>query len=174
MNNPRQAIAILALSAAGFAGIALQEGFTDHAVVPVPGDVPTFGIGSTQRDDGSPVKIGDTITPQKAIALAVRDVSMKEVVLRKCFGGARLTQAEYDAYVDLAYNVGPGAVCRSSIPSKVQRQEYASACRTILDFRRAQGRDCSLPEYKRTCGGIWTRRQETYRLCMAGVDATGG
>ncbi|MDE1545930.1 glycoside hydrolase family protein [Dechloromonas agitata] len=161
----RAPIAALVLSAAGFAGIALQEGYTDKAIIPVPGDVPTYGLGSTKREDGGPVRMTDTITPPKAIALAVRDISAKESVLKRCFGEAMLTQGEYDAFVDLAYNVGPAAVCRSSIPGKVQRGEYAAACRTILDFKKVQGRDCSAPENKRFCGGVWTRRQAMYRVC---------
>lgn len=166
MIRKRILIGALSLSAAGFAGIALHEGYSNQAIIPVPGDVPTYGLGSTSRLDGSPVQMGDTITPPKAIALAVRDVAVKERTLRACFDGAMLTQGEYDAYVSLAYNVGTGAVCRSSIPGKVKRGDYEAACRTILDFRKVQGRDCSAPENRRFCGGVWTRRQAEFRQCM--------
>lgn len=166
MNSPRLSIAALSLSALAFAGIALNEGYSDRAIIPVPGDVPTYGLGSTQRADGAPVTMQDKITPPQAIALAVRDISAKESTLKACFGDSLLTQGEYDAYVDLAYNVGPAAVCRSSIPAKVRREQYAEACRTILDFKKVQGRDCSLPENKHFCGGVWTRRQAAYRQCM--------
>jgi lysozyme len=168
MNSPRQIIAVLALSAAGFAGIALQEGYTDKAVRPVPGDVPTYGLGSTTRADGQPVKMGDTINPPQAIALAVRDISIKETALKRCFGDAKLTQYEYDAIVDLAYNVGDGAVCRSSIPGKVKSERYEAACLTILDFYKVQGRDCRAPENRKFCGGVWTRRQAMAHLCLTG------
>lgn len=169
----RLAVAALSLSAVGFAGIALQEGYSDQAIIPVPGDVPTYGLGSTVREDGNPVQLNDRIRPQQAIRLAVRDIGAKEAQLRDCFGTATLTQAEWDAYVDLAYNVGVGAVCRSSIISKVQRQAYAAGCRTILDFKRVQGRDCSAPENARFCGGVWGRRQAAYRLCMGSDHAAG-
>lgn len=168
MNKVRQWVAVLSLSAIGFAGIALQEGYSDKAIIPVPGDVPTYGLGSTVRADGQAVRLNDQITPPQAIALAVRDVSAKESALQRCFGEATLYQHEYDAFIDLAYNVGPAAVCRSSIPGKVQRGEYAAACRTILDFKKVQGRDCSLADNKRFCGGVWVRRQQMTALCMTG------
>lgn len=164
----RVLVAMLSLSAAGFAGVALQEGYTEQAVRPVPGDVPTYGLGSTVREDGQPVRMGERIQPPQAIRLAVRDIDAKERVLRGCFGESALFQHEYDAFVDLAYNVGPAAVCRSSIPRKVLAGDYAAACRTILDFRKVQGRDCSLAENRRFCGGVWTRRVAMAELCLTG------
>jgi len=174
MKSPRIAIAALVLSAVGFSGIALQEGYTSKAVRPVPGDVPTYGLGSTTRADGKPVQMNDTITPPAAIALAVRDVSAKESALKGCIT-VPLHQHEYDAYVSLAYNVGAGAVCKSSIPKKLASGDYASACKTILDFDGF--RDCSKPMVKnpRTgkwecplvrLGGLTKRRQQEYRMCL--------
>lgn len=166
MKSIRIWIAALALSATGLVGIVGHEGYTDKAVQPVKNDKWTYGHGSTTRPDGKPVQPGDKITPPQALQLAVRDIAIKEKALRACFGDVKLTQGEYDAYVDLAYNVGAGAVCRSSIPQKVKRGEYAAACRTILDFKKVQGRDCSLPQNKKFCGGVWTRRLDKYKQCM--------
>jgi lysozyme len=115
--------------------------------------------------------MGDKITPPAALALVARDIAVKEGALKACFGEVALTQGEYDAYVSLAYNVGAGAVCRSSIVGKLQRGDYAAACRTILDFRNVQGRNCCLPENRSFCGGICTRRQKEYQTCMGGVNA---
>ncbi|WP_297832981.1 hypothetical protein [Thermomonas sp.] len=56
-------MAALTLSAAALVGIVLHEGYTDRAVIPVKGDVPTIGFGTT-----TDVKIGDTTTPPKALA----------------------------------------------------------------------------------------------------------
>ena len=63
----RTKIAALSLSAAALVALVAQEGYTDKAVVPVKGDRPTVGYGSTFRDDGSPVQMGDTITPIQAL-----------------------------------------------------------------------------------------------------------
>lgn len=53
MKTPRIAIGALALSAAGPVGLITHESYTGTAIVPVAGDRPTVGFGSTFRDDGS-------------------------------------------------------------------------------------------------------------------------
>ncbi|WP_217350394.1 glycoside hydrolase family protein [Azonexus fungiphilus] len=164
----RVPIALLAASLTLGGGLALKEGFTPTAIRPVPGDRPTYGHGSTVRADGQPVQMGDKITPTAALQLMVRDVSAKESVLRKCID-APLHQYEFDAFVSLAYNVGAESLCRSSIPRKLAAGDYAGACRTILDFKRVQGRDCSLAQNKGFCGGVWARRQDEYRQCVGEI-----
>jgi lysozyme len=165
----RIAVAALALSALGFVGIVSQEGYTDRAIRPVPGDVPTNGFGSTLDDAGQPLKLGDKTDPVRATRRAVRDLALKEQRLKQCLGDdAELFQHEYDAYMDLSYNVGPEAVCRSSIVRKVQAGQHEAACNTLLDFRKVQGRDCSASQWKTFCGGVWTRRQEMAKLCLTG------
>lgn len=135
----------------------------------MPGDPWTVGLGSTKRDDGTPVQEGDKITPPQSIRRSVKHIAGDEKVLRKCFGeDAALHQHEWDAYVDTGYTTGPDAICRSSIPGKVRAGNYEAACRTILDFKRVQGRDCSLAQNKGFCGGIWTRRQAMAHLCLTG------
>lgn len=69
----RSALTALALSASGLVGIALQEGYSDTAIIPVQGDVPTIGFGTTQG-----VKLGDKTTPPKALARALKDVKYKQ------------------------------------------------------------------------------------------------
>lgn len=158
-NGGRLSIAALVLSAAGFVGIALNEGYSDRAITPVPGDVPTLGFGTTEG-----VKPGDTTTPPKALARALQDVSKYEGAIKRCVT-VPLHQYEYDAYVDLAYNVGPGAFCGSTLVKKLNAEDYPGACTEILRWRFYQGRDCSAPENKRLCGGLWTRRQQENARC---------
>lgn len=165
----RVTVAVLTMSMLGFAYTAVKEGYSSAPIIPVPGDKLTIGLGSTTRDDGSPVKPTDKITPPQAIRRAVRDMATKEAPLRRCFGeSATLYQHEWDAYVDLAYNVGSDAVCRSSIVRKVQAHQYDAACRTILDFKKVQGRDCFAPENRSFCGGVADRRVEMTHQCLTG------
>lgn len=173
----RVPIALLAASLTLGGSLALKEHFTSTAIRPVPGDVPTYGFGSTVRADGKPVQMSDKITPPAALQLMVRDVSAKESVLRSCID-APLHQYEYDAYVSLAYNVGAEAVCSSSIPRKLAAADYVGACRTILDFDGF--RDRSKPKVKNPktgkmeyplvkLRGLTIRRNEEYRLCMGEI-----
>lgn len=168
MIRPRTAIGALALSAAALVGIVTQEGYTDRAVVPVKGDVPTIGFGTTGG-----VKMGDTITPPKALARALTDVQKFEGAIKQCVK-VPLHQYEYDAYTSLAYNIGATAFCDSSIPRKLAAGDYEAACWTILDFDRF--RDCSKPKVlnqrtgKLECPlvrlpGLSKRRYAEFRQC---------
>lgn len=175
---PRTAVAALVLSAVGFAGVAMHEGYSDQAIIPVPGDVPTYGLGSTVKEDGAPVRMGETITPQKAIRLSVSHIAKDETQLRKCIGDeTQLYQNEWDAYVSLAYNIGPNAVCNSSIPAKLKAGQYESACRTIGEFvcgpatqatRAKQGEKCYRKDKPlRVLKGLVIRRNEEVALCLS-------
>lgn len=168
MKAGRIAVGALMFSAAGMAGLVGYEHYTRDAIQPVKNDRWTYGFGSTIKIDGTPVQPGDRIDPPAAVRLAVAHIGKDEPVLRRCFEGAELHQWEWDSVVKLAYSVGPGRVCLSTMPGKAKRQDYAAMCRTILDFRNVQGRDCSLPDNRRFCGGVWTVRQAEYRLCLEG------
>ncbi len=119
----RIAAGALILSALGFAGIVSQEGYTTVAVRPVPGDPPTNGFGSTTGDDGEPLKLGEKTDPVRATRRAIRDLSLKERAFKACLGEAvPLHQYEYDAFVDLAYNIGPTAFCGSTLVKRLQKK----------------------------------------------------
>ena len=160
----RLAIASLALSAFGLVGIVAQEGYTAKAVIPVPGDVPTVGFGTTGG-----VKLGDTTTPPKALARAMADISRFEGALRECVK-VPLHQHEYDAFVSFSYNVGSAAFCRSTMVKRLNAEDYPGACSEILRWTYFQGKNCLSAENARLCGGLATRRQYEYRLCMGDVS----
>jgi lysozyme len=130
----RLAVGTLTLSAAGLVGIALHEGYRDEAYIPIPGDVPTIGFGTT---DG--VHLGDTITPPKALVRALSDVNKFEGALRDCVK-VPLHQYEYDVYVSFSYNVGSRAFCSSTIVAKLNAEDYAGACAELSRWVYAGGR----------------------------------
>jgi lysozyme len=158
--NSRIAIAALSLSAAAFVGIAVREGYTDNAIIPTQGDVPTYGFGTTGG-----VKMGDRTTPVKALLRALQDSQQYEGAMKRCVT-APLHQAEYDVYTHLAYNIGPGAFCTSTLVKKLNQLNYAGACGEILNWKRAAGFDCSTPGNTR-CAGLWTDRLKSHAQCMA-------
>lgn len=155
----------LVLSAAGLVGIAVDEGYSSAAYPdPVHGaKVPTIGFGSTGG-----VKMGDTTTPVKALQRKLSDVQSFEGALKTCVT-VPLHQYEYDAYVNLAYNIGPTAFCSSTLVKKLNAQNYAGACDAILKWRFVSGTDCSAPGNK-TCPGLWVRRLKTQRQCLGEVQ----
>lgn len=128
MSKARIIVAALSLSAAGLVGLVNHEGYTDKAIIPVPGDVPTIGFGTT---DG--VQMGDRTTPPEALKRALRDVNKFEGALKRCVT-VPLAQNEYDAYVQLSYNIGERAFCTSTLVRVLNAGDYAGACRRIDDF----------------------------------------
>ena len=152
----RVSIASLALSAAGFVGIVAHEGWSERAAPPVPGDVPTYGFGTTTRADGAPVRLGEVITPPQAVTRALQDVTAFEGALKRCVK-VPLHQYEYDAYVSLAYNIGSGAFCGSTLVRKLSAGHYADACGEILRWDRFKGQPLR---------GLTLRREREYRQCM--------
>lgn len=147
----RMQLAGLALSASALVGIALHEDYSSKAIIPVPGDKPTIGFGTT---DG--VKIGDSITPPKALQRALQDIQQFEGAIKRCVT-VPLHQREYDAYTSLTYNIGQTAFCNSTLVRKLNAQDYEGACKEILRWDRFQGNP--LP-------GLTKRRQDEYKQCM--------
>ena len=168
MRHPRIAFAALTLSAMGFAGLVMEESYTDRAVIPTKGDRPTVGFGSTFRDDGTPVQMGDTITPPKAIKRSLNHIAKDESGLKRCVTGA-MSQVEYDILVKFAYQYGVRATCNSSMVHNINAGQYAQACDGYTLYKLSQKRDCSLPMNwgPQGCKGVWTRNLERRDMCLA-------
>jgi lysozyme len=156
----RLSIALLSLSAAGLAGIALHEGYRSRAYDDGVG-VQTMGFGTTRHPDGRPVAPGDWVTPERALIMLAHDAARIEREIKMCIGDVPLHPHEWDAYVSLAYNIGPAAFCRSTLVKKLKADppDYAGACAEILRWNKAGGG--VLP-------GLVKRREAEYRRCMGG------
>lgn len=170
--RPRVAVAALALSASALVGIALNEGYTEHAVIPTRGDVPTVGFGSTRRDDGSPVQMGDMIKPPQALARSLAHIEHDEAGIKHCVT-APLYQAEYDLLVDFAYQYGVPKLCASTMVREANAGRYVESCKGYLKYRFSQGRDCSLPKHwgPGGCKGVWLRNRARYERCKGEANA---
>lgn len=169
MNRTRQAVAVLALSAAGFAAWVGGEGLSLVPYVPTRGDVPTIGHGSTRYEDGTPVRLSDPpITRERALQLAHNLHSEEEQRFRASLPGVALHQEEYDLYLDFTGQFGIGNWRTSSMRRHLLDGEYRQACDALLKWRRQAGRDCSLPQNwgPKGCKGVWTRQQERHRKCL--------
>lgn len=162
MSKSRIAIGLLSLSALGLVGIVQQEGYTDQAVIPVPGDVPTYGFGSTRKADGASVKMGDTIKPAAALRLSLSEIQGAEAALQQCVTSP-LTQGEYDSLVSLAYNVGTGAVCKSTMVRLHNAGQHEAACAEFDRWTFFQGKDCKEPANR--CSGLAKRRAAERAQC---------
>lgn len=152
----RQKVAAIVLSATALITIASHEGFRDTAYIPVPGDVPTIGFGSTTNLDGSAVRMGQRTTPVAALKRLGADVKVFEDAVKRC-APVPMHQYEFDAYVSLTYNIGAGAFCRSTLAKKLIQYDYEGACKEILRWNMFQGKPLE---------GLTNRRKEEYNMCI--------
>jgi lysozyme len=149
--NVRVVIGALSLSASALVGIALHEGYRGEAYIPVKGDVPTIGFGTTAG-----VKPGDRIEPVQALVRKLADVQRFEGALKECVR-VPMHQYEYDAFMSLAYNIGPGAFCGSTLVRRLNAGDYTGACNEILRWDRFRGEPLR---------GLTLRRQAENRQCL--------
>ena len=161
----RIAVGLLTMSLAGFGAWKASEGFTPVAVIPTKGDVPTIGHGSTRWEDGTPVKMGDTITRQRAEVLARTLNSQAEKQFAASLPGVKLHQEEFDLYMDFVGQYGMGNWRPSSMRRDLLAGNYVQACNDLLKYKFAAGYDCSTPGNKR-CWGVWQRQLERHAKCM--------
>ena len=147
----RKHIATISLSATALVALLVHEGYRDNAYIPVAGDVPTIGFGTTTG-----VKLGDRTSPERALTVAMRDVQGFEGAIKECVT-VPLHQYEYDAYTSLAYNIGSNAFCKSTLVRKLNTQDYVGACNQILRWDQFKGKPLA---------GLTKRRQEEYKKCL--------
>ncbi len=147
----RQELAALTLSATALIAIVYHEGYRENAYIPVAGDVPTIGYGTTKG-----VQLGDKTDPLSALSTAHRDIKTFEGAIKSCVK-VPLYQWEYDAYTSLAYNIGGSAFCNSTLVRMLNAGRYEDACTQILRWDKFQGKPLA---------GLTKRRNEEYRRCM--------
>lgn len=165
MLKQRIAVAVLTMSAAGVATWQASEGYTDRAVIPTKGDVPTIGHGSTRYEDGRPVRMGDTITPPRARELASNLMQQDCKRMAATLPAVKLYQDEYDVYCNFVGQFGIGNWRGSSMQKRLLAGDYVGACNALLLYKYSAGYDCSTPGNKR-CGGVWTRQLERNHKCL--------
>jgi len=155
MDNKKKIVAFL-ISAGLITGVVKHEGFRDKAYIPVPGDVPTVGVGFTKREDGSPVQMGDTITREQADARLTKELWSYRTGIGKCIM-VPVTENQADAFTSLSFNIGVSAFCKSTLTRKLNQYDYEGACAEILKWDKFQGKPLK---------GLTNRRQDEYKKCM--------
>lgn len=146
----RTKIAAMSLSAAALVGIAGWEGYSGNAYQDIVG-IWTIGFGTTGG-----VKQGQRIDPVVALQRKLTDIQKFEGALKQCVK-VPLHQNEYDAYLSLAYNIGPTAFCNSTLVRRLNASDYEGACKEILRWNRAGGE---------VVQGLDNRRKAEYQQCI--------
>lgn len=115
------------------------EGCRLRAYMPTPNDRPTIGWGATFHDDGSPVRMGETWTQEQADAAFDRDVQKYGAKVAAMIGTSPTTPAQFGAMVALGYNIGLGALGRSTVMRKHKSGDYAGAAAAFGAWNKQGG-----------------------------------
>lgn len=168
----------------GFA-LALAAGVTQfegNKAIPYRdiGGVWTACVGDTNDIDSA-----HKYTPQECQDRLVSQLEAHNAGLLKCMPGlADAPEAVHAGILDTGYNVGVGAVCGSSIRTKINAKNYAAACQTILDFhsvflwktKTVEGKTIRVKEEldcrvrANNCYGVWKRRQWANAMCTGDLN----
>jgi lysozyme len=146
------AAAVIALATPFIAG---WEGKRNVAYIPIPGDVPTICYGSTAG-----VKMGDRKTDAQCLALLRQEVGEFWDRVDPCVNDDVPVSVQA-SILELSYNVGTAAGCRSTIVRKANAGDYRGACAELDKWVRAQGR---------VIKGLVNRRNASEAMCLKDVE----
>jgi GH24 family phage-related lysozyme (muramidase) len=102
---------------------------------------PTVGVGHlVTPEDG--LQVGDRISKDKVLDFLERDIAIAERAVARLVGDLPLFQNEFDALVDLVFNVGEGNVSAERSPrlnTAIAHADY-DAIAEELGYHHARGR----------------------------------
>jgi len=100
----------------------------------------TVGIGHLIGDGRTlPAEWNRLLTVNECLALLARDVARFERGIERLIS-VRLTQNQYDALICFTYNVGLGALQRSSIRQKINRGDTKGAVKSFYKYNKDNGK----------------------------------
>ena len=125
------------ITPAGLALIKQFEGFSPTVYV-CPAGYPTIGYGHVVKPQEREQFAGG-ITTEKAEALLRQDVQTAERAVLRLIAVA-LTDGQFDALVSFTFNLGAGALQRSTLRRKVNRGDHAAVPAEFRKWVWAGGR----------------------------------
>lgn len=135
--------------------IAKWEGVKTEAYRDVVG-VPTICFGDTHG-----VQMGDKATMAECVDRLNEDVQAFYTEVEPCMTNKRIPVGVQASMLELAFNVGSGPVCRSTMMRKANAGDYRSACHELPRWVKAGGKRIR---------GLENRRADSLRsLCLKGL-----
>ena len=110
---------------------------------------PTVGVGHLVLPQDN-LRLGDRISKKRVLKLLDQDLAKAEAGVRKLVGDLKLYQHEFDALLDLVYNVGIGNVSEKQSPrlnAAIHQGNY-EAIAAELDYSYAAGKIARGLEYR--------------------------
>ena len=144
---------------------AQKEGFTPKPIIPTKNDVPTIAFGTTVYPNGVKVKMTDpAVTREQGMVFLRKHMDKEALRFNQTILNVPIYQYEYDAYTDFVYQFGMGNWSSSSMLKNLKIGHYVQACKSLMKYKYAAGRDCSIRS--NGCYGVYTRQLERYNKCM--------
>jgi lysozyme len=101
----------------------------------------TIGYGTIMYPSGKRVKAGDRITKECAEEYLAYEIGLKARSVEVFTSDLHLSQNQFDALVSFAYNLGVGALQRSTLLKKVRAEKNDPAIRgEFMKWVRAGGK----------------------------------
>jgi lysozyme len=148
--------AVTALGLLATAVIGNYEGLRLYAYKDVIG-VWTACYGETKG-----IKPGMKFTKDQCDVMFIESLTGYEQQMRYCLNNPdEIPMKTYVAFLSLAYNIGGGGFCKSSIVRDWNAGRAFRACDDLLKYVKAGGR---------TIQGLVTRRKAERKLCLAGLN----
>ena len=113
------------------------EGFSPTVYI-CPAGYPTIGYGHLVREHELD-RYEQGITEQEAEDLLQRDVQVAERAVLRLID-VPLTDGQYDALVSFTFNLGAGALQRSTLRRKVNREQHVEVPKQLMRWVWAGGR----------------------------------
>ncbi|WWW11143.1 lysozyme [Arcobacter cryaerophilus gv. pseudocryaerophilus] len=126
------------VSSKGLELIKEFEGFSSVAYL-CSAKKATIGYGNTFWEDGTPVKIGDQISKERAETLLKHVVDNFSVAVEVDIK-IEVSQNQFDAMVSLAYNIGLGAFKNSTLLRQLNRGNFVGASQEFLRWDKSNGK----------------------------------
>lgn len=137
--------------------IKSSEGFSAEPYL-CPAGKPTKGFGSCFNEDGTPVTMqDDPVTEDEAEDLLRATLVKYEDAVNEMVE-VDLTQGQFDALVDFSYNIGSGALRKSTLLKLLNDGDYEGAGLEFCKWVKGGGR---------TLPGLVKRRTVEYALWLS-------
>lgn len=125
------------LSDDGWEFIRNNEKFRDHCYDLNDGKI-TFGFGHAEPKKTTKYKVGQKISFDEAYRLYIDDVNVAASGIKRMFNewkskgiNIKITQNQYDACVDLAYNIGVSAFRQSDFAKALKKYDLQKAAKLL-------------------------------------------
>ena len=161
MNNKLKGVALIA-------ALTITAAFEGNRYVAYQdsGGIWTICAGATKG-----VNKGDTATPEECQSRLMVELLEHAKPLERI--PHQLPDNVIVAWADFSYNLGVGALQKSSGYKLLQEGKIAESCENILAYKYVRvGEnlvDCFADENAKICGGIKKRRINEYKLCVGDI-----